>query len=337
MSYDTTEPVIDGSQKPRSPRRAKLLRYSRWDAVSVAYVLGAAMVAPVMAWAPLSLGGFTILGCVAALIVVRLLALFSYHNHVHTPLFAPRSLNLVFGLFASAVSGVPATGYRIGHLYHHQHTIDYSQFPLREWLGLGSFRGIARRLLLTADVFRLGMLVTTLRLLLAPVPRDLVQPAPEQRYPSGDAYLTHLFQVTLYQIRTSSRAVRATIFAQALSATLYLAALCAMDWRFFLVVFVPSSFLYGLLAQCGEYGQHNGVDASNARADSVSAYGRLYNVLFLNSGYHQEHHVRPGVHWMKLPQFRQEMAPESERVVVAGSHFTIANLRSRAARRAPAG
>jgi hypothetical protein len=33
---------------------------------------------------------------------------------------------------------------------------------------------------------------------------------------------------------------------------------------------------------------------------TTSHYGRLYNLLFFNDGYHAEHHARPGRHWSQL-------------------------------------
>ena len=35
---------------------------------------------------------------------------------------------------------------------------------------------------------------------------------------------------------------------------------------------------------------------------TVSHYGRLYNLLFFNDGYHVEHHERPGEDWRRLPK-----------------------------------
>lgn len=35
---------------------------------------------------------------------------------------------------------------------------------------------------------------------------------------------------------------------------------------------------------------------------TTSHYGRLYNLLFFNDGYHVEHHARPTLHWTRLPR-----------------------------------
>jgi Fatty acid desaturase len=44
---------------------------------------------------------------------------------------------------------------------------------------------------------------------------------------------------------------------------------------------------------------------------TTSHYGRLYNLLLFNDGYHVEHHARPGVHWARLPQLRDAAARRS--------------------------
>ncbi|PYP90166.1 MAG: hypothetical protein DMF61_00185 [Blastocatellia bacterium AA13] len=40
------------------------------------------------------------------------------------------------------------------------------------------------------------------------------------------------------------------------------------------------------------------------RPKTTSHYGRLYNFLMFNDGYHVEHHERPGAHWKDLPLLR---------------------------------
>ena len=70
-------------------------------------------------------------------------------------------------------------------------------------------------------------------------------------------------------------------------------ALASVAPRFFLTVFVPGYLLgLGLCTLQGFYEHEPGV---------TSHYGRLYNLLCFNDGYHAEHHARPGVPWNRLP------------------------------------
>lgn len=59
---------------------------------------------------------------------------------------------------------------------------------------------------------------------------------------------------------------------------------------------------------------HKAIDIEDSSRDSVSCYNYLYNKLFFNTGYHQEHHYRPGVHWTKLPELTKQL-PADRRVV----------------------
>jgi len=72
---------------------------------------------------------------------------------------------------------------------------------------------------------------------------------------------------------------------------------------FFFSVYVPG-YLGGLLlcALHGHYEHATGV---------TSHYGRLYNLLLFNDGYHVEHHARPGAHWTRLPEWREAEARTS--------------------------
>ena len=45
--------------------------------------------------------------------------------------------------------------------------------------------------------------------------------------------------------------------------------------------------------------------------ETTSHYGRLYNALCFNDGYHVEHHARPGVHWSRLPEQPTDSARSS--------------------------
>ena len=79
--------------------------------------------------------------------------------------------------------------------------------------------------------------------------------------------------------------------------------LVVRDPAFFAGVYLPG-YLGGLLL-CALHGffehQHG----------TTSHYGRVYNFLCFNDGYHVEHHARPGVHWSRLPALRHAEARES--------------------------
>lgn len=63
---------------------------------------------------------------------------------------------------------------------------------------------------------------------------------------------------------------------------------------FFAAVYLPG-YLGGLVL-CAVQGHYE-----HAGATTTSHYGRLYNLLCFNDGYHVEHHACPGVHWSALP------------------------------------
>lgn len=73
---------------------------------------------------------------------------------------------------------------------------------------------------------------------------------------------------------------------------------------FFATAYAPG-YVGGLLlcAMHGFYEHHHG---------TTSHYGRIYNLLLFNDGYHVEHHSRPGVHWSCLPRYRDGGARESK-------------------------
>ena len=87
--------------------------------------------------------------------------------------------------------------------------------------------------------------------------------------------------------------------AEVLLIGLLWAVLIAATPAFFLKVYVPG-YLIGL-ALCHLQGHYE-----HAHGRTTSHYGRLYNLLFFNDGYHVEHHEKPGVHWTQLPEARVE-------------------------------
>ncbi len=64
--------------------------------------------------------------------------------------------------------------------------------------------------------------------------------------------------------------------------------------EFFLTVYLPGWLIgLGLCQVQGHFEHANG---------TTSHYGRLYNLLFFNDGYHVEHHAQPSQDWRRLPE-----------------------------------
>jgi Fatty acid desaturase len=72
------------------------------------------------------------------------------------------------------------------------------------------------------------------------------------------------------------------------------AALLALAPAFFLTAYLPG-YVAGL-GLCWLHGHYE-----HAGGGTISHRGSLYNFLFLNDGYHVEHHAHPGEHWTQLP------------------------------------
>ena len=81
------------------------------------------------------------------------------------------------------------------------------------------------------------------------------------------------------------------------------AVLAARAPLFFLTVYLP-----GYIAGLGLCALHGHFE--HARG-TTSHYGKLYNFLFFNDGYHVEHHANPGLHWTRLGERHEGAARAS--------------------------
>jgi hypothetical protein len=113
-----------------------------------------------------------------------------------------------------------------------------------------------------------------------------------------DRHLAHHAGVA-WRLRLSQRLVSET----ALVIFLW-AALASLHPRFFLLVYVPG-YLAGL-GLCAIQGHWE-----HPAGPPVSHYGRLYNFLCFNDGYHAEHHATPATHWTNLPRLSAANAAAS--------------------------
>ncbi len=102
-----------------------------------------------------------------------------------------------------------------------------------------------------------------------------------------------------WRLRVSAALVRESALVFGLWTTLTL-------WapRFFLWRYLPGYAAGLALCALQGYWEH-------AAGRPTSHYGRLYNFLCFNDGYHAEHHARPAMHWSLLPSRVESGAAES--------------------------
>ena len=85
--------------------------------------------------------------------------------------------------------------------------------------------------------------------------------------------------------------------------------LLLLNWQFVLFL-VPFYYLGQCLSFLIAYYEHLGAEPDKPIATGVSSYEPVYNWLFLNNGFHSEHHFRPKWHWSKMKALRAEIAEE---------------------------
>ena len=214
------------------------------------------------------------------------------HHFLHLPFFASPWLNRLWGVIGSLSLGLPLSLYRAHHLNHHRFGsdhIDEETGATRDW----------------SSIYRYG--------------RTPKQPEALWRYallgPLRDRPWPAIAEVR-------RRGESGELVAESAALALVVIILGFINWRGLLIIYLPIWYLGQALARVEVYSEHFGATPGDRRTDAVSCYGRLYNLLWFNNGYHQEHHFRPGVHWTSLPDLKHQMLPETDRRVVSIAHCT---------------
>jgi fatty acid desaturase len=202
------------------------------------------------------------------------------HNFIHNPFFNRPLLNNVFSVLNSFCIGVPASVYKTHHLEHHRH----NNRPDKD--ETSTFRhgknGQEENIFLYST---LGILRTDL--------------------------------VSLYK---TTKKQSSLVHLELLVLSFFITGLCLLSWKLFLG-YVLTSYLTGqFFALWENYCEHHHADYTDRKRDSVSCYNSVYNFLWFNNGYHQEHHHAPTIHWTKIPGVKEKLP--IDRVIVGICHLT---------------
>ena len=225
------------------------------------------------------------------------------HLFTHMPWFRSPTMNRLVSMLNSVNIGQSVQVYRFKHVRnHHRHNNDapgpdgssmdlsstFRHGPRADHQGVlryaligaaSTFMEAAAALLATPRLWRVGEHEVTIM--------SLAATGPKRR-------ASELRQVQLDRL------------AQFAGVCLFI----AIDWRWVLLCYVPGLYVSFALVNVQNYYEHFRAAPGNRYADSVSYYGRLYNLVAFNDGYHQEHHLRPQAHWTQLRRVRRDLADE---------------------------
>ncbi len=201
------------------------------------------------------------------------------HNFIHNPFFKSQSLNGLFSILNTLCLGMPASMYRAHHLNHHR----YNNHPEKD--DSSTFRHGKNGE--QENIFTyclLGILRTNL-------------PA-------------------LYRVAKKQSSL---VVAELLVMIFFIATLLFLNGKLVIYYLIPSYLFGQFFALLENYCEHNHTNFNDRKRDSVSCYNSIYNFIWFNNGFHQEHHYSPQVHWTKISSVKDTLP--SDRTIIGGCHL----------------
>lgn len=273
----------------------RIFRYSGWDAVPAAMavahlvLIGAFFVAwPHLGW------GARLAGAALYAFAIGWNLDSVAHNFIHNPFFASPRLNRLMEFVLTLENGTPQTMYRWVHMRHHAGNSDRPD--------------AAGETVDPISVYRWG--------------------ADGKAEPMWRYVLLGFWRDDgPFEVARQIRAKRPDEARRALAefwvmAAVY-AALLAVRWDFVLVL-APFYYLGQSVSFLIAWYEHAGANPEAPIATGVSTYEPVYNLAFLNNGYHAEHHYRPKQHWTRMASLRREIRAEQQAAgvrVIRPAHF----------------
>jgi fatty acid desaturase len=271
-------------------------RYSRWDALPA--LCGVGIVALIFTT---FLGFHTLPWWFLAAAFVAIAWSYCWnmqcisHNFIHNPFFTSNVLNCLYGVLETWALGVPHILYHHYHLNHHWGDSDAKgpDGTTRDWSSIYRYGKDGK-----PEGFIRYCLVSFFRVEVGPVLRVLIRHG-----------RTHVLQCAL---ETAALAA-------------FWITMLLVDWKYFAFYYLTSYYLGWVLSYAEGYLEHFNAQPGNHFANSVSSYNLLYNLLWFNNGYHQEHHWDPKVHWTKMRLLRRQIQPQlaaNGTQILRGPHIT---------------
>jgi beta-carotene hydroxylase len=93
-----------------------------------------------------------------------------------------------------------------------------------------------------------------------------------------------------------------------------------------LLIFIVLPQVMSLLTFEATYDHHSGLYTEEPMDGSRNITSRMYNLTRFNLGYHTAHHLKPGVHWSRLPGLHAELEPHIPPALIEGDNGAISSL-----------
>ena len=217
------------------------------------------------------------------------------HNFIHNPYFTNVWLNRAYSVLETFALGVPHVFYHHYHMNHHFGDNDAKgpDGTTKDWSSIYRY-GKGDQ----PEAFWKYCLVSFFRVEVGPVIRTI--------------------------IRHGRKEVLQAV-VETLVLVVFWTAMAWVNWRYFVFFYLPSYYLGWVLSYAEGYLEHYGCQPGNYFANSVSSYNWLYNFLWFNNGYHQEHHWDPKVHWTRMRALHEQIRPQlvaNHTRILCGPHIT---------------
>jgi fatty acid desaturase len=207
-------------------------------------------------------------------------ALVATHNFVHTPWFTPKFLNRFYAIVNSVNLGSPITHYYHIHFNHHRYGNDRQDD-----------QGRTQDYSSTFAYGKNDQSENVIRYCALAIVRD---------------DLSETFR-QVNQLRHRDRNDMVQLCLELGVCILAAIGYLLLSWKYLLCFAVPVFYCGWFLTYLANYYEHFGATPESQYANSTSYYGRIYNWLFCNEGYHQEHHLRPQIHWSQRPKIYRDL------------------------------
>jgi fatty acid desaturase len=217
------------------------------------------------------------------------------HNFIHNPYFSNPWINRAYSVMETLTLGVPHILYHHYHLNHHWGDNDAKgpDGTTKDWSSIYRHGKDGQ-----PEAFWKYCLVSFFRVEVGPVLRVVA------RHGRG-----HIIQTAV----------------ETMALAAFWVTMLVVNWQYFVFFYLTSYYLGWVLSYAEGYLEHYGCQPGNQYANSVSSYNRLYNLLWFNNGYHQEHHWNPKVHWTQMrklnEQIKDQLAANHTRIL-RGPHIT---------------